>query len=75
VIRYRRGMTPDEELDALLDGLDARQVAGLLRHPAWPARCDCGEFGFPFDVPLLIKDWYTVHGASVCQPSREYLDP
>ncbi len=75
MIRYRRDMTPDDELNALLDGLSTPQVAAILRHPAWSVRCACGHFGFPFGRPLIVRDWHTVHGGTVCQPSREYLDP
>jgi hypothetical protein len=73
MVRYRLWMSPDEQLDALLDGLTRAQQRSLLRHPQWRARCDCGEFGFPYG-PLIIRTDETVHACDLCQPSREYLD-
>ena len=75
MVRYHRHMDREQELDALLDGLDKAQTRALLRHPSWWYRCDCGHYGRPYDCAMFIIDDDSVHGWQLCQPRREWIQP
>ena len=75
MIRYRRDMTPEEQLDVLLDGLTSRQCRSVLRHPGWWDRCDCGRYGRPYGTDLVVIDHDTTHARHLCQPTREFIHP